>query len=199
MNVPPSPNTETFGSQLSWLGAPLVEELCLPAHVNILTNSLDGYRAYWRAIYGVTREAFELIDWDVLRDHGLPDVEARKSAFASMLENMRELCGEGWNDHGSQPTIRPTFGVSLGMLYSMEQAARAGYKITSLASSSVLDPAKHWNQIPRSFEIDSPSLRDNLAAWELGLALTEIYRDEAQFAERACIEFVRRHFRSYSE
>lgn len=191
MNMVPIQASELFSLQLDRLVAPLVAELCRPEHVEKLTSSQDGYRSYLKALYGVLREAFGLIDWDLLGTHGLPNVEQRKAVSSAMMQNIGTLVGVSWSEPRSKPSIRATFGVSLGMLYSIEEGARAGRRMSRLAPGFD-DGMKH---VLGGFRMDFAVLQSNLTEWEDGLVLTETHRDEAQFAARACLEFARRHLR----
>lgn len=194
MNILQFSNSEFFGGELSLLAAPLVDELTLPAHVNRLTSSQEGYRAYWKALHGAVSDAFGFIDWDVLERHGMPAVEERRAASAAMLERIRNLCGDCWKAPRPEPSLCATFGVSLGMLYSAEEAAHAGKRIFSLASASAPELAEKLIPFHLRSEADFLPLRNKLVAWERDLKLTEVHREEAQFAARACVEFARRHF-----
>jgi len=82
------------------------------------------------------------------------------------------------------------------MLYSVGEGARAGQRISPLASITIPGLAEKMIPILLHSEMDSLSLRNNLAAWEHGLAITEIHREEARFAARAYLKFARRHFNS---
>lgn len=195
MNIFSLPGAQPYGIQLGGLFAPLIAELCQPAYVNRLTGSENGYRAYLRALHGAIRDAFGFIDWDLLESHGLPDAAQRRAYSARILEDMQAISGASGREVGPKPSVRATFGVSLGMLYSIEEGARAGRRMSRLASSyNVLVLENERLPVPSHAGMESPSQCNRLDSWESDLSLTEIHRDEVQFAARACVEFARRHF-----
>lgn len=167
----------------------------MPRHIAQVIGFENGYCGYLAAMHGVMHETCGFIDWDLLQSHGLPRIEEHKSvvsALESDLCKLREKPSYGFMPE--RPSVLPTFGVSIGMLFALAEGARAARRTAKMAAR--IFPEIHVS--PQALlEIalaDQTALRNSVVEWVNGLELSQGDREEALLAPKACVRFARRHF-----
>ncbi len=178
------------------MAAPLFREICRSSHFDRIRASPEGYAEYLRAVYSTMCEAGSFIDWNILEENGLPQPEIRKSA-ASVLKAdvLAQSGGTVIEPLPETPSILPTLGVSIGMLFAVGEGIRAARRMAKMASRSMPEISEGGQSSARYRIAGSNALRRDLVKWVDSLNLSQAEKDEARFAAKACVEFARRHFR----
>lgn len=152
-----------------------------------MISSREGYIAYLHAVHGAMHEAWSFIDWNLLEYYGLPGLDEHRTVVESLKTDLLAfseipICGK----LPGKPSILPTCGVSIGMLFSLAEGARAARRTAKIA-------AREFKGISTP-PVHQANLRQSLVDWVNGLELSQDDKDEATFAAKACVAFARRHF-----
>ena len=142
-------------------------------------------------------ETQRLIDWEVLQERGLPDIEARQERFLDLANDLAEL--------GSPPQYRtvtedmaifPTFGISLGGLFAWELSGRSGRRMARTMVDAL--PFLQNNQMTflEGHGRVSPELWYRFQRWADHSILEDEERDEARFSVEASLRIVQRHLKN---
>lgn len=186
---------DPFGTQLDWLIAPLMDEFSQKTHLKTAGASEAGFIRYLQAVHGALLETYGFINWELLETNGLTHIEDHRAAVTKLATDLRNLSAEpSIISKSGNPSITPTYGVSIGMLFSLSEGTRAAQRTSSKAICAGPDELAlmfQSNQLPSAHQ---NVVRDSLVGWVNGLSLSEGEMDEALFAAKACVEFARRHF-----
>lgn len=168
--------------------------------INIILTLQEAHIAYLQAVYGAMHETYCFIDWELLELQGLPCIEEHKSVVRSLASDLVALSGmPSYGQALENPSVLPTYGVSIGMLFCLTEGTRAARRTAKLAASVLPGLAVSpdtSNGIPA---VDFVNLRDNMVRWVNGLQLRQGDEVEASLSAKACVAFVRRHFSEVSQ
>ena len=179
------------------MAAPLFREICLPSHFERIMASPEGYAEYLQAVYSTMCEAGSFIDWNVLEENGLPQLEIRKSATSVLKADLlAQSGGIVIESIPGNPSILPTLGVSIGMLFALGEGVRAARRMAKMATRSPSGISEGGRTFAKYRITGSNALRSDLVKWVDSLELSQGDKDEARFAAKACVEFARRHFQA---
>jgi len=193
------PNPDPFGTRLGRMVAPLINEFCNPRHFERMVGSQEASIAYLQAVYGAMHETYCFIDWELLELQGLPRIEEHKSVVHSLASDL--LAFSGMPSQGpapGNPSVLPTYGVSIGMLFCLTEGSRAARRTAKLATRVLPGLAVSPATSIGMPAVDFSNLRDNMVRWVNGLQLRQADEVEASLSAKACVAFARRHFSKLS-
>jgi len=193
------PNPDPFGTRLEWMVAPLINEFCNPRHFERMVGSQEAHIAYLQAVYGAMHETYCFIDWELLELQGLPRIEEHKSVVRSLASDLVALSGlPSYGRALENPSVLPTYGVSIGMLFCLTEGTRAARRTAKLAARVLPEPLGSLETSNGMPAVDYISLRQSLVDWVNGLLLRQGDKMEASLSAKACVAFARRHFSKLS-
>ena len=120
-----------------------------------LANYLSGFE---RAL---TRCEARL-DWSVLAQRGLPEVELRKERYENLRRDLRSL---GCEPTGPAPAAAAGFEESVGIVYVLEGSVHGGRVMEKEARDRLGEPAVEWTRFFRGFEDRTPALWGAFVGW----------------------------------
>lgn len=164
-----------------------------------MVSSRGAYIEYLQAAHGTMHEAWSFIDWELLESYGLPGIDEHRSVvttWESDLLAVFEIPSSG--SLPGKPSIQPTCGVSIGMLFALAEGARAARTTADIAARVLGRPSVSVETSGGIPQVLEATLRQSLVDWINGLELSQDDKDEALFAAKACVEFARRNFSNKS-
>lgn len=153
----------------------------------------SDYAVFLESVHAVAVDSLSLVDPVQLESRGLEFPDSVSRVVDVILDDLRRLGLSVENDlDPNLPTISPTFGVSLGMTYALEEglkiSARIAKNLVKSAGSSGL--GFDANTINHSFA-------HQLRCWLQENTLSAEEEQEALFALEAFSQFARRHFSEF--
>lgn len=130
--------------------------------VNPPSVSVSSYADYLARFHDGLSESWAMLNWSALRELGLPDAEARKRRYASLVHDLSSL-GCDADDFADEMNAGPA--TSVGCLYVLEGSVHGGQILLSALRKNAPHVADESVRFLTGFGSENSTLWRSFMSW----------------------------------
>jgi heme oxygenase len=170
----------------------------LDAQISIETivASRENYLNYLTNFCGAFLEANLLVNWSLLENRSLPDIEQRQERYVNLMSDILEL-NQSSEPNPKLPTQNlsspPSLATSAGALYVLEGSVHGGQHLHKKLKAGFLDLQAGELSFLNGFEDETMAIWLRFCDWVNALDLSLEEQEEACQAARTTFAFFHQH------